>query len=141
MLQAACICRAAEYENRRAGMAAGAAAVRAEAEEAFFRGPGCGFLTLLPSTARWRCSSCAEQGGSSAAVHPPENAQRLAALGQAFGPTPPTEEVQYLEQYLAAYITGDDGEKWGAGDKMRHRPGRLISEGNARREPLGYVSL
>ena len=39
-----------------------------------------------------------EQGGSSAAVHPPENAaQRLgAALGQAFGLTLPTEEVQYL---------------------------------------------
>lgn len=29
---------------------------------------------------------------------------------RAFGLTLPTEEVQYLEQYLAAYITGDDGE-------------------------------
>ena len=65
-------------------------------------------------------------------------------MGQAFGLTLPTEEVQYLEQYLAAYITGDDGEKWGAGEMhLRHLTGRLISEvGRAMCVNFsGYVSL
>lgn len=61
-------------------------------------------------------------------------------MGQAFGLTLPTEEVQYLEQYLAAYITGDDGEKWGAGEMhLRHLTGRLDQRGRTRdvREFLG----
>lgn len=87
-----------------------------------------------------------EQGGSSAAVHPPENAaQRLgAALGQAFGLTLPTEEVQYLEQYLAAYITGYDGEKWGAGEMhLRHLTRTADQRGRTRdaREFLGLCII
>ena len=65
-------------------------------------------------------------------------------MGQAFGLTLPTEEVQYLEQYLVAYITGDDGEKWGAGEMhLRHLTGRLISEVERamRVNFSGYVSL
>lgn len=107
--------------------------------------PDAGFLTLAIHCTL-AVQQLREQGGSSAAVHPPENAaQRLgAALGQAFGLTLPTEEVQYLEQYLAAYITGDDGEKWGAGEMhLRHLTGRLISEVERamRVNFSGYVSL
>ena len=107
--------------------------------------PDAGFLTLAIHCTL-AVQQLREQGGSSAAVHPPENAaQRLgAAWGQAFGLTLPTEEVQYLEQYLAAYITGDDGEKWGAGEMyLRHLTGRLISEVERamRVNFSGYVSL
>ncbi|MFR4240222.1 MAG: PRD domain-containing protein, partial [Butyricicoccus sp.] len=107
--------------------------------------PDAGFLTLAIHCTL-TVQQLREQGGSSAAVHPPENAaQRLgAALGQAFGLTLPTEEVQYLEQYLAAYITGDDGEKWGAGEMyLRHLTGRLISEVERamRVNFSGYASL
>ena len=117
---------------------------RFEQQEAL-RLPDAGFLTLAI-----HCTLAVQelrgQGGSSAAVHPPENAaQRLgAALGQAFGLTLPTEEVQYLEQYLAAYVTGGDGEKWGAGEMhLRHLTERLIDEvGHAMGVDFsGYASL
>ena len=107
--------------------------------------PDAGFLTLAIHCTL-AVQQLREQGGSSAAVHSPENAaQRLgAALGQAFGLTLPAEEVQYLEQYLAAYITGGDGEKWGAGEMhLRHLTERLISEVERamRVDFSGYASL
>ena len=107
--------------------------------------PDAGFLTLAIHCTL-AVQQLREQGGASAAVHPPENAaQRLgAALGQAFSLTLPTEEVQYLEQYLAAYITDGDGEKWGAGEMhLRHLTERLISEVERamRVDFSGYASL
>lgn len=96
--------------------------------------PDAGFLTLAIHCALAMQQLC-EDGGRTAFSIVPRPAEtaalRLAgALGRAFGLTLPTEEVQYLEQYLAAYVGGTDREQWGSAQEMhlRHLTELLISE-------------
>lgn len=108
--------------------------------------PDAGFLTLAIHCTL-AVQQLREERAASAVPHPAEHAagRLAAALGRAFGLTLPTEEVQYLEQYLAAYVTGADSEKWGSAREMqlRHLTETLISEveRGLRVDFSGYAAL
>ena len=108
--------------------------------------PDAGFLTLAIHCTL-TVQQLREERAASAVPHPAEHAagRLAAALGRAFGLTLPTEEVQYLEQYLAAYVTGADSEKWGSAREMqlRHLMETLISEveRGLRVDFSGYTAL
>ena len=108
--------------------------------------PDAGFLTLAIHCTL-AVQQLREERAAAAVPHPAEHAagRLAAALGRAFGLTLPTEEVQYLEQYLAAYVTGADSEKWGSAREMqlRHLTETLISEveRGLRVDFSGYAAL
>ena len=108
--------------------------------------PDAGFLTLAIHCTL-TVQQLREERVTAAVPHPAEHAagRLAAALGRAFGLTLPTEEVQYLEQYLAAYVTGADSEKWGSAREMQlhHLMETLISEveRGLRVDFSGYTAL
>ena len=107
--------------------------------------PDEGFLTLAIHCTL-TVQQLREQGSGSGAEHPTETlAQRLGtALERAFGLHLPDEEVQYLAQYLAAYVTGEDGEAWGAEElHLLHLAERLIGAVECAMDVdfSGYASL